>query len=217
MGKEQLEKLNHLFELQKELTSEGIKYWNQYSSYNDLHFWSLVILSILPLIVLFLFIDRRRMFLLGFFGFSVHILHSYVDIAAVSLGKWTYPYKLIPIYPISFAFDASFIPVTFILVYQWTLNHKKNFYFYAMIPAFFFAFIAKPLLVASGITKAGPGGGGMKAYCILFVSHLFISYISKWVTDFFRKLLVKEDFVDSKQNQESVSMPWNWFIARKKS
>ena len=210
MGEEQLEELSRLNELQKELTIGWIKYWNQYSSYNDWHFWLLVVLTVLPLVVLFFFIDRRRMFHLGFLGFSVHILHSYVDVAAVQFVKWTYPYKLIPIFPISFAFDASFIPVTCMLVYQWTLNHKKNFYLYATIPAFFFAFIAKPLLVAIDISKPGTGGGGLKAYFILFISHLIIFYVSKWITDFFRKLLVNENSV----NMPSISL--NWFRVRKK-
>lgn len=191
MGEEQLGAFNHLVEMQKELTTLEMKYWNQYSSYNDWHFWFMVVLLILPLIVLYLFIDRRRMFHLGFFGFSIHILQSYVDSAAVYLGKWTYLYKLIPIYPISFALDASCIPVTFMLIYQWTLNHKKNFYLYATMPAIFFAFIAKPFLVGINITKLGPSGGGF-AYLILFISHLFIAYASKWITDLFRKLLVKE-------------------------
>jgi len=218
MGEKQLYEFNKIVEMEKKLTQECIKYWNQYSSYNNWHFWLLVILSILPLIVLFFFIDRRRMFHLGFFGFSIHILHSYVDVAAVNLGMWTYPYKLISIYPISFAFDASFIPVTFMLVYQWTLNHKKNFYLYAIIPAMFFAFVAKPLLIASGITKPGPGSGGLKAYIILFITHLFICYVSKWITDFFRKLQVKGDFINSKQKLDSApSKSFNWFTTLKKS
>lgn len=212
MEEGQLGEFNHLVEMQKELTKGSINYWNQYSSYGDWHFWFLVALTILPLIVLFLFIDRKRMFQLGFFGFSVHILHSYIDIAAVHLGKWTYPYKLIPFYPISFALDASVIPVTFMLVYQWTLNHKKSFYLYAPMVAFFFAFIAKPFLVAIKITQPGPGGGGVKAYLTLFISHLIVGYISKWITDLFGKPLVGESFIESKQNQQSVpSMSLNWF------
>ena len=192
MGKEQLGEFNHLVEIQKELTTMEIKYWNQYSSYNDWHFWFMVVLFILPLIVLFLFIDRRRMFQLGFFGYGIHILQTDVDIVTTHLGKWTFPYKLIPFYPISFTLDASFIPVTFMLVYQWTLNHKKNFYLYAMIPALFFSFMARPFLVAINITKPGLGGGGWKAYLTLFVIHLIIAYASKWITDIFGKLLVKE-------------------------
>ena len=192
MGKEQLEEFNHLVELQKELTTMGIKYWDQYSSYNDWHFWFLVVLCILPLIVLFIFMDRRRMLYLGFFGFSIHILQSYADIGASNLGTWTYPYKLIPFYPISFALDASLIPVTFILVYQWTLNRKKNFYLYAMMPTLFFALIAKPFLIAINITKPGLGGGGWIAYFTLFITGLIIAYASKWIADLFEKLLVKE-------------------------
>lgn len=210
MINEQLEELKRLDKLQKDLTSGWIKYWDQYSSYNDWHFWLLVVLAILPLVVLFFYIDRRKMFYLGFFGFNVHIWHSYVDVATVQLGMWTFPYKLIPIFPISFAFDASFIPVTFMLVYQWTLNHNKNFYLYSTIPAFFFGFIAKPILVAIDITKPGEGGGGLKAYLILFISHLIISYVSKWITDFFGKLQMKENSFNT------PSKSFNWFSVRKK-
>ena len=191
MGKEQLGAFNHLVEIRRELTTMEIKYWNQYSSYNDWHFWFMVVLFILPLIVLFLFIDRRRMFQLGFFGYGIHILQAYADIATAHLGMWAYPYKLIPLYPISFALDASLIPVTFMLVYQWTLNRKKNFYLYATMPALFFSFIAKPFLVAINITKPGLGGGGWKAYLTLFIIHLIIAYASKWITDL-GKLLGRE-------------------------
>ena len=214
MGTDQLKEFNQIVQLEQQLTEKWIKYWNQFSGFDDWHFWALIILSILPLIVLFFLIDRRRMFQLGFFGFNVHILHSYVDTASVHLGKWTYPYKLIPFFKISFAFDASFIPVTFMLVYQWTLNHKKNFYLYSMVPAFFFGFIAKPILVAIDITRPGPKGGGLKAYFILFISHLLISYIAKWITDLFRKPLLKEDY-NKEVLENEVSKSRNWFRVRK--
>jgi hypothetical protein len=214
----QLEQLSHLDKLQKELTDGCIKYWYQYSSFNDWHFWFLVVLSILPLVTLFFLIDRKSLFSLGFFGFAVHILHSYVDIAAVQFGKWVYPHKLIPFYPISFALDASLIPVTFMLVYQWTINRKKNFYLYATIPAFFFAFIAKPILIAMDITKPGKGGGGLKAYVILFISHFIIACVSKLLTDLFRKLQVDEKLNNDSKNLERItSLSWNWFKVREKS
>ncbi|MCM1567103.1 MAG: hypothetical protein NC238_14430 [Dehalobacter sp.] len=216
MGNEQLIEFSRIVDLQIELSNTSITYWNKYSSFNDWHFWLLAALLIVPLIILFLFIDRKRMFLLGFFGFSVHIWHSYADTIASMLGMWTYPYRLIPVYPISFALDAALIPVTFMLVYQWTLNHKKNFYLYATITAFIFGFIVKPLLQTTNITMPGPGGGGFKAYLILFISHLLIASVSKWLVDIFRKLQVKEDLFKSKPNLEtSTSISWNLFKVRK--
>lgn len=72
-------------------------------------------------------------------------------------------------------------------------------------------------MVDSGITKLGPGGGGIKPYIILFISHLFICYVSKWITDFFRKLQVNEDLVNSKEKLDNVpSKSFNWFTTLKK-
>jgi hypothetical protein len=210
VGNAQLKEFNHLVELQQELTRGWIKYWNRYSSFDDWHFWFMIVLFILPLITLFFLIDRRKVFHLGFFGFNIHVWQTYLDISAVELGKWTYPYKQVPFLPISFSFDASFIPVTFMLVYQWTLNKKKNFYLYATLPAFFFAFIAKPILVGIHITKAGPNGGGLNSYIVLFISHLLVSYLSKWITDIFRKSYVK---VNEEEQQSPKSL--NWFRLKK--
>lgn len=213
MSKEQLKEFNQLVDKQNELMAGWTKYWHQYSSFNDWHFWLMVILLILPLVVLYFFIDRRRMFQLGFFGYNVHVWQTYLDIASVNMGKWDYPHKLIPIFPISFSFDASFIPVTFMLVYQWSLNHKRNFYIFVMIPAFFFAFIAKPILVALDITKAGAGGGGWKAYLTLFISHIIVAYISKWITELFQKYYEKsKDKKNESVKHRRIIFPFsNWF------
>ncbi|WP_374121057.1 CBO0543 family protein [Neobacillus sp. PS2-9] len=53
------------------------------------------------------------------------MLSFYINLLGVNRGLWSYPFQLIPTMP-SFAFDSSFVPVTFMLVYQWTLHHKKN-------------------------------------------------------------------------------------------
>lgn len=203
MSKEQLSEFNQLMALQQKLTTSWVHYWHKYSSFNDWHFWFMVALFVLPLVALYFFIDRRRIFHIGFFGFSIHVWNTYADIIGVELGKWHYPHKVIPVLPIGFSMDLSFVPVLFMFVYQWTLNHKKNYYLYALLPSAFLAFIVKPLYVAIHLTKPGPTGGGWKAYLTLFITHLMIAYVSKWLSDLFRKYHEKAAPTKNRQDRQS--------------
>ena len=88
-------------------------------------------------------------------------------------------------------------------VYQWTLNHKKNYYLYALLPSAFLAFIVKPIYVAINLTMPGPTGGGWKAYLTLFMTHLLIAYGSKWLTDLFRKYHEKAVPNENRQDHQT--------------
>src|SRR5699024_6153519 len=73
--------------------------------------------------------DKSKALLLGFFGLNYHVWFSYTNSIGVGLGLWEYPYHVIPFLP-SFSLDAALVPVCFMLLYQWTLNHNKNIYLY---------------------------------------------------------------------------------------
>src|SRR5699024_7617240 len=66
-------------------------------------------------------------------------LYSYV-------GMWEYPYHVIRFLP-SLYLDAALVPVCFMLLYQWTLNHNKNIYLYSILLSSVFAFVLKPIMV----------------------------------------------------------------------
>jgi hypothetical protein len=77
-----------------------------------------------PLLVLFFKIDKRKLFFMGFYGYSIHMLFGYIDLYNKNSGLLNDPFSIIP----GLSLASSFLPVTYMLVYQWTLNHKKNYY-----------------------------------------------------------------------------------------
>ncbi len=183
MDEKQQELLQEIRNSAQNLAQLSIDYWKEYSSFNDVKFWVVVAMLVIPLVVLFFTIDRTKMLLLGFYGLNYHIWFAYTNSAGIRLGLWDYPYEILPILP-SFALDASFVPVVYMLTYQWTLNHKKNFYLYSTIISAVFAFIIKPILVGHNLFRMFYGIN----YLHLFVFYIAFFVLSKLITSFFVKL-----------------------------
>ena len=80
--------------------------------------------------------------------------------------------------------DGALVPVAFMLVYQWTLNKKKNFYLYAIALSAIFSFGLKPLLVSVNLFGLNKGMN----YFYLFLLYCLMFLISKFITNFFLKL-----------------------------
>jgi hypothetical protein len=93
---------------------------------------------------------------------------------------WNYPHTIIPFFSISIALETSLIPVTFMLLYQWTLNNKKNYYLYATGYCLFLGFLFKPALTIFQIFQLYKGN-----YFYMFLCYLSVSFISKWITNVF--------------------------------
>ncbi|MEH7443694.1 hypothetical protein V7201_15385 [Bacillus sp. JJ1122] len=166
MGKEGQEALNH--------------YWMDYALYTSLEYWIMVMLLIAPLIILFFKIDKSKIFFMGFFGYSIHMIFGYIDLFSRNLGLVNYPFPVIPMLP-GLSIDSSFVPVTFMLVYQWTLNHQKNYYIYMVLTSAILAFAFKPLLVGLGLFKLY----GNTNYFYLFVCYLIVIVLAKFFTNVF--------------------------------
>jgi hypothetical protein len=166
--------------LRKESTDAIVDYWKDYSLYLSLEYWMMVAILVIPLILLAFKIDKSKIFLIGFFGYSVHVIFAYVDIFGINMGLWNYPFQVIPALP-SLSIDSSLVPVIFMLIYQWTINHDKNFYLYSIIVAGIFAFIFKPLLVALGLFRMY----GVINYFFLFICYVLVVLLAKLVTNVF--------------------------------
>ena len=76
MNKDQLEMLETIRKAEIAQTERWIHYWQEYSNLHTWQFWVVVAMFVLPLVILFLFIDRKRVFHLGFYGYSVHVFFA---------------------------------------------------------------------------------------------------------------------------------------------
>lgn len=191
MGENQKKHIEQLEKIQIDQSKSWDEYWHQYSDFGTWEFWVMLMLLLLPLVVLFKVIDKRKALLLGFYGYNVHVFFTYLDLYGSTLARYFYPYKVFPMLPSSFTLDTSLVPVAYILVYQWTLNKQKNYYLYTFILSLFFAFLFKPLMTLSGLFQINNTN-----YFRLFIGYLSVAIVSKWVTNvfiFLEKKAKKED------------------------
>jgi hypothetical protein len=188
MKEKQFEQLNEVRSMIEELSQLQIDYWKTFSGVDIWQFWLVVITIIVPLIILFFFIDKSKALLLGFFGLNYHVWFAYVNKVGISMGLWEYPYQIVPFLP-SFALDASLVPISFILLYQWTLNHNKNLYIYSVILSSFFAFVLKPLMVKFNFFHMFKDVN----YVHLFLFYMAFLIASKIITNVFASLQEKKN------------------------
>jgi hypothetical protein len=190
LSDERIEKFDKTVEMGRESRIALLEYWKEYSIYTSFEYWMMVALLIFPLIVLYFKIDKKRLFFYGFYGFSFHVIFAYVDMSGKMLGLWNYPFPIYPLIP-GLALDTSLVPVIFMLVYQYTFNHNKNYYVYTIIAAAIFSFILKPIIVEIGLFKMYRG----TSYIHLFLSFFIPIIGAKLITNVFL-------WVDKKYNKE---------------
>lgn len=181
----QLDFFNKVYSMQQEISKVQTEYWKLYSNVDSWQFWLLLFMFVLPLIALFFLIDKEKIFLIGFYGFSVHMIISYFDLIIVKMGYWQYRYTLVPFLSFSVAFDVSLVPVVLMLVYQWTLKHNKNFYVYSITAAFLLAIMWTPIFTSLNIIQFYKGMN----FLIIFVIKICVVLIAKFIVGmfFFRK------------------------------
>ncbi|WP_274363598.1 CBO0543 family protein [Paenibacillus thermotolerans] len=181
MPEEQRRALDRIVDLQIEHTNLWNDYWNRYSGFQTWPFWVHAAMTIVPLIVLFFAIDKRRALQIGFYGFNVHAWYAYLDVLGVKYGLWEYPYQLYAPMPITLSLDTSFVPVAYMLAYQWTITRQKNYYLYVGLLSAAFAFGFKPIYSYFDFILLMRGTN----YFTLFAGYVVIMLLSKWITNLF--------------------------------
>ncbi|MCZ8521170.1 MULTISPECIES: CBO0543 family protein [Paenibacillus] len=174
----------HLRQLKKQFSTDHMEYWFQYSTMNTWQFWVCLILLIGPLVLLYFQLDRSKAFHFGFFGYSVHVFTAYADTFGVTKGLWDYPYKVIPILPVSLMVDASLVPVVYMLVYQWAVNHRKSPVLFLTLTSVCFAFILKPFLSLIGLFLLFDG----MSFFLLFIAYMVVMSCALLVMYLFKYL-----------------------------
>jgi hypothetical protein len=185
---EQSNRLEELKKAQEKVFDLWNDYWFDYSALDTWQFWVNAFMIIIPLIILYFFIDRKRIFLLGFFGFNIHVWSAYLDGMATRANYLGYPYKAIPLFPINFGMDTSLVPVLFIFLYQWTIIKNKNFYLYSLLLIALISFIFKPLTAAHHLFQLNKGTN----YFHILMGYIIITLISKGITNLFLYLHTKK-------------------------
>ncbi|MFC4321987.1 CBO0543 family protein [Litchfieldia salsa] len=184
MTKEQGKRLDEVLDVQEKAVSMWMDYWKDFSYIDTGPFWVIIAALVLPLILIYFKIDRTKIFQIGFYGFNIHTWFAYSDSIAMRTGYVYYPFQAIPVMPVNFALDASLVPVTFMLVYQWCINNNKSVFLYGVITSAGFSFFLKPVMGAWDLIKLDNGMN----YFYLFLNYIAILIMAIIITKFFTYL-----------------------------
>lgn len=176
---ERVKQFDKIVEMTRELQKDLTEYFLNYKLYASFEYWMMIAILLAPLVFIMLKIDKKKILQIGFYGYGIHIFISYLDLYGRSSGYWNYPFPVIPELP-GLSLDSSLIPVAYMLMYQWTINRKKNYYIYAIVLSGGFAFVFKPMLVGIGLFKLY----GINYFHILIV-YIIPAILSKLITDLF--------------------------------
>ncbi|PLT28886.1 hypothetical protein [Peribacillus deserti] len=175
---------NQIGDQNEKLTSLYSSYWDKFSDYGEWQFWLVLALFVVPLVLLCFFVDRKRIFEVFFFGFTVHILWNYIDSALSRGGYFTHNYFMVPYLPNATNMTASVLPVSYLLLYQFCTNRNQNFFLWTLLLSAFFAFVYGIFEEKAGFTKLNKGFSQFH----LFLIDVLLAYIACWATNFLVKV-----------------------------
>ena len=136
---------NEIYKLQIALRDISLKDWapNELFKWN---WWVGISVFIIPIIVCWILIDKKRILDIVLFGCLVSLITNFLDIVGHDYGLWDYPILLLPNIHHFIEVDSSALPVAYMLIYQYFPSWKK-FIIANIIMAAISAFIIEPLFV----------------------------------------------------------------------
>ena len=108
-----------LFEIRIEFTKDQVDHFIK----NELftwQWWLLLGLTIIPWVIWIIFRDRNRQARLLFGGIVAALITLILDMIGIQAGIWRYGIKLIPSLPPLFPFDLALMPVSYMMMQQFT-------------------------------------------------------------------------------------------------
>lgn len=144
--------------------------------------WLLLGLTIIPWVIWWKVVDKKRVHEIFGMGFVVTIIATLLDVLGWNHYMWTYPIQLLPMCTPLFPFDLTIVPVSHMLVYQY-FRTWKSFILAEIVAALFFAFISEPLLVKFGIYKVIKW-----KHLYSFPIYLGKTIVGKWLIEKMKKL-----------------------------
>lgn len=116
---------------------------------DDLHKWTWwlnLALTILPVLIMWRLIDRRRFLEILVYGFIIGMLSTFLDVLGLAFMLWEYPDKFLPILPRLFPVNLVGLPFVYMLVYQ-TFTEWRSFSMASIFLAALLAFVGEPVFV----------------------------------------------------------------------
>lgn len=168
--------LNQIVETQRKLTALRYQRWKGYELLEP-QWWLLLVLFVLPWIVWWKLVDRKRLVEIFLYGMLVEAISVTLDVIFGELVFWTYPYKLFPIVPRYVEFDLALMPVSYMLVYQYFPRWKPFILALTALSALF-SFVGEPTAVWLGLYQPL-----IWKFYYSFPIYIIIGVYIKWLVD----------------------------------
>ena len=122
---------------------------NWKSDFITVKYWAMISVIVVFYMVWYKFTDKKRLVDLLLFGSLFTVMRMIMDLAGVTAGYWMYKIRVLPLSPSLFLQDLTIVPLTYMLVQQYSPNWRKYFIWNAVGSGFISAVIM-PLLSAFG-------------------------------------------------------------------
>jgi hypothetical protein len=126
-----------------------IQHWVKYELFTP-QFWLLVGILIIPWIIWWRMVDRRRFLEIIIYGLLISTAASFLDEVGCQLNWWEYRYDIEPLFPRLIPMNFTMLPVLYMLVYQY-FSEWKSFVMANIVMAALMTFVGEPLFVSTGI------------------------------------------------------------------
>jgi len=129
---------NHCIQLQNQ-------HWLQHEVFS-FQFWLLVALLIIPWLVWWKIVDKKRFLQIFLYGFMVMTVVTFLDEVGCQLNLWEYRVDIEPLFPRLIPMNFTMLPICYMVVYQYCAAWKP--YLTAnLLMAALFSFVGEPVFI----------------------------------------------------------------------
>lgn len=131
------------------LNQTRVQYWMKHNLFTPT-WWLLLLLTIAAYYVWWKLVDKKRIFQIASLGFLTVIVTTLLDTCGTEIPRlWFYRVQLLPLVHLMIIVDYAFIPVCFMLMYQYFVTWKA--YLIASVGmAILLSFVAEPVAIMTG-------------------------------------------------------------------
>ncbi len=169
-----------ILQLKMQLRDAAFEHFARYELFSAV-WWMLLGLAVVPLIIWWKLVDKKRLFEISMFGLLLGLTATFLDVIGTDYGLWVYRVHMLPETAVLVPVDFVVLPVIQMYVYQRCPKWGKYLLF-SLLSAAVQSFAAEPLAVLIGQYK-------LVRWNILysFPIYLAMDVIIKWIAGRFKK------------------------------
>ncbi len=134
-----------IIEIQNKSIEAQYQHWINNELFT-LQFWLLMVILIVPWLIWWKSVDRKRIVEILLYGLLVHALVTVIDEIGCQLNFWEYRYDIEPLFPRLISINFTALPIVYMFLYQY-FDKWKDFLVAHVVAAGIMSFVMEPILV----------------------------------------------------------------------